>query len=302
MGTLIKTVSVVMPRISLLPWNSIKMTARAASRCLENAGINPSDLGLLINTGIYRYRNTGEPAIAALVLKAIRARKRRKKALENPAGTFSFDLNNGGCGLLTGIEIIHTMMNNDEISYGMVVTGDSEPFYGLSEKFDFSTAAAAIILSKSNDFSGFKMFRTYNYPEYSGEFSSCTSFSRKGVNGKRKNVLRIMQKSTYTDSCVKCAVKSLYEFLDESGKRLDEIDLIISSQSPGGFINGMKNYIGNGNKIILPEGKGKKVLHTAGPAFALKKAFNENRFMNSGNIIFLTVGSGISVSITLYTN
>jgi predicted NBD/HSP70 family sugar kinase len=44
------------------------------------------------------------------------------------------------------------------------------------------------------------------------------------------------------------------------------------------------------------------VFHTAGPAFALKKVWDDNRFRNSKNVIFLTIGAGINVSLALYQN
>ncbi len=295
-------VSVVRPRVSFWPENSIALTARAASQCLVGAGIDPHDLGILINTGVYRYKNTGEPAIAALIQEKIAASKAGRKRSGNSGKTFSFDLNNGGCGLLTGIEIVHNLLNNDEIYYGMIVTGDSEPFHGLSEDYGFYAAAAAVILSKSDESVGFSMFRTYSYPDYSDEFSSYTFFNKTGSNGRGKNKLKVMQKDTYMDFCVDCALKSLFDFLAESGKTLDEIDLIIPSQSPPGFVSRMKNQVGMNDNFIQVADNGNKVFHTAGPAFALKKVWDDNRFGNSKNIIFLTVGSGISVSITLYVN
>jgi 3-oxoacyl-[acyl-carrier-protein] synthase III len=302
MGTLINMVSVARPRVSFWPGNSIGLTARAASRCLDEAGIDPHDLGILINTGIYRYKNTGEPAIAALIQEKIAAGRTKRNRSGNSGNTFSFDLNNGGCGLLTGIEIVHGLINSGEISFGMVVTGDSEPFHGLSEEFAFNAAAAAIILSKSNEPAGFSLFRTYNYPDYSDEFRSCTFYNKTRGNGRGKNILKVMQKKSYVDFCVECAVKSLFNFLDESKKTLDEIDLIIPSQSPPGFVNRMKNHIDMNDKFIESSNTRNKMYHTAGPAFALKKVWDDNRFRNSRNIIFLTVGSGISVSITLYVN
>jgi len=56
------------------------------------------------------------------------------------------------------------------------------------------------------------------------------------------------------------------------------------------------------DNFIELSNKGNKVFHTAGMAFALKKVWDDNRFKNSKNIIFLTVGSGINVSVALYKN
>ena len=302
MGVQIKMVSVARPWFGFHHVNSIRLSSRAAGQCLTDAHIDPCDIGLLINTGIYRYKNTGEPAIAALIQESIGSTGNITKDTDNHKSTFSFDINNGGCGLLTAIEIVQESVNSGEIIYGMVVTGDSEPFYRLSREYTFNSAAAAIILAGSEKSTGFSVFRTYNYPEYSGEFISSTFYSQAAMHGKGRNILNVMQKESYPDVCVDCAAKSLFNFLDESGKRLNDIDLIIPSQSPLGFTDKLKKRLGmNGNFIELKQ-TGNMVFHTAGLAFALKKVWDDNRFKSSKNIIFLTIGSGINVSLALYQN
>ena len=71
-----------------------KPTARrladaAARTCLAHAGREPGDVDMLINAGIYREDNMGEPALAALIQEDIGAN------LGQPPigghGTFSFD-------------------------------------------------------------------------------------------------------------------------------------------------------------------------------------------------------------------
>jgi 3-oxoacyl-[acyl-carrier-protein] synthase III len=84
--------------------------------------------------------------------------------------------------------------------------------------------------------------------------------------------------------------------------KLDDIDLIIPSQSPLGFTDKLKKRVGmNGNFIEIRK-TGNMVFHTAGPAFALKKVWDDKRFGSSGNVIFLAIGSGINVSLALYQN
>jgi len=193
-------------------------------------------------------------------------------------------------------------MNTNEISYGMVVTGDSEPFNGLSEGFNFRSAAAAIILSRSIDSRGFALFRSYSFPDHCDELTSSTSYNQTKGKGINKNILCVRQKESYPEICVDCATESLYNFLDETGLTIKDIDLIVTSQSPAGFTSGMKTRVGmNGNLIEVPGMKNKE-FHTAGPAYALKRAWDANRFESSKNIIFLTVGSGINVSVALYVN
>ena len=302
MGTEIRMVSAVRSRFGFYNANSIKLSARAARQCLNAAGIETSDLGLLVNTGVYRHKNTGEPAIAALIQERIATNDPIRKESVNPGRTFSFDINNGGCGFLTGIEIVHGAISNGDMTYGMVVTGDSEPFSGLSEDYNINSAAAAVIIYKSDKLKGFSMFRTYTFPEYSEELLSCSFYKKSGWFGKGRNILNIIQKESFLDVCVDCSLKSLINFLDESGMALNEIDLIIPSQSPLGFTGMLKKRLGMNGCFIELEKTGNTVFHTAGPAFALKRVWDDHRFRNSGNIVFLTIGSGINVSLALYRN
>jgi 3-oxoacyl-[acyl-carrier-protein] synthase-3 len=302
MGTQIKMVSVARPRFGLHHVNSIRLAARAARQCLDDAGIDPFNLELLINTGVYRHKNTGEPAIAALIQEKITANDPVKNISADSGNTFSFDINNGGCGLLTGLEIVNRAISNGDIACGMVVTSDTEPFYGLSEDFNINSAAAAVLLDRSENSKGFSMFRTYTFPEYSEELLSCSFYGKSGWLRKNRNRLNIMQKESFPDIGVDCSVKSLLNFLDELNISPDEIDLIIPSQSPLGFTGMLRKRLGMNGSLIELEKTGNMVFHTAGPAIALKKVWDNNRFQNSGNVIFLTIGSGINVSLTLYKN
>ena len=299
-------VAVSRPFLRFCPGGSINLSVRAANKCLRQADIDPCDIGLLINTGIYRFKNTGEPAIAALIQKKIGANSTNLFATDNNYDncktTFSFDLNNGGCGWLTGIQIVDGFIQTGKTDCGMVVTGDSEPFHGSSESFNFEPAAAAIILSKSDGSEGFSHFRSYSFPRYYKELISKTYFGQMKRKWGKRNILSVRQKETYLDFCIDCAEDSLNRFLSETGISLDETDLIIPPQSPAGFVSGLKKRIGMNERFVEVSKPGKKEFHTAGPAIALKKAWDENCFKTSKKIIFLTVGSGISVSIALYNN
>jgi len=154
---------------NLLGRGSIHLTAKAAKSCLKKAGLNPSCLGLVINTGIYRDKNIIEPAIATFIQRKIGAKplllRNNRIACNRSDTTFSFDLNNGGCGLVSALELVNGFVQSGEIRRGMVVTGDAEPFRGLSKSFEFTTAAAAIILSAASDGEGFMKFKTSTFPQ-----------------------------------------------------------------------------------------------------------------------------------------
>lgn len=306
MGTVIRMVCVTKPMFRFSSAGSIELSAKAAKQCVAAAGIDPCDIGLLINTGIYRHKNTGEPAIAAIIQNRIGANTAKRKEGNSPIdtnkSTFSFDLNNGGCGWMTAIQITDSFLQTGEIINGMIVTGDSEPFKGLSEKFRFESAAAAIILSKTEGSGGFSFFRSYSYTDHNKEFISNTHFGHMKGRLGRNNILSVGQQESYPDSCIERSFESLNKYLSETGLQLSEIDLIISSQSPDGFIPGLKKRTGLYEKLVETGMPGNKELHTAGPAFALKKIWDDKRFSSSKNILFLTVGAGINISFALYRN
>src|SRR5215469_15262038 len=102
MGTRIAAAS------ALISSGGRKVSARrladdAARACLAEAGRHSDDIDMLINTGIYSEDHLGEPALAALIQEDIGA-----NPVEPPGGgrgTFSFDLLNGSCGVLTAVQL-----------------------------------------------------------------------------------------------------------------------------------------------------------------------------------------------------
>ena len=124
MGARIEAVSALTSRGLRKP--SARRLADAAARtCLAHAGKEPGDIDMLINTGIYREDNMGEPALAALVQEDIGAN------LGQPPigghGTFSFDLLNGTCGVISAIQLQAGMLRSGLIRLGAIVTSDVHP-------------------------------------------------------------------------------------------------------------------------------------------------------------------------------
>ena len=88
--------------------------------------------------------------------------------------------------------------------------------------------------------------------------------------------------------------------MHNSGLTVRDIDLVISSQSPAGFTTELDMFFGSEGKVVAANSVLKGELHTAGPAFALRRAWDDGSFERAGNILFVTVGSGISNAVALY--
>jgi 3-oxoacyl-[acyl-carrier-protein] synthase III len=292
MGTIIKSVAVAKPifRNKILPLavNSVKC-------CLKKSGIDIEHVGMLVNTSIYSENHLREPALAALIQKKIQSNPFRKKFLsKNLEKMFSFDLHGGGGAVIAAFQLIDGFIQTDEIQNGLVVGGDVKPVYGYTENFNYSSGAAAVLLSKIDGNKGFVHFRTDTYPEFINDIRSSTNWD----SGKFR--FGIHQSKDFLNNCVSCALISIREFFKEKEISWEQVDLVITSQIPIGFTNLLKQQVGLSNKVV--DFNGNSGFYSAGLLFSLNGVFRDTKFASAKNVLFLTVGAGITVSLSLYKN
>ena len=293
MGTKIDAIGLNTP--GFFRRGSIDMEIRAAKECLKSARLDPNLLGLLINTGIYRDRHIGEPAIATIIQKEIGA----NEVFAGDRSTFSFDLTNGGCGMLTGMMVVDGYLQSGTIDYGMVVTADTDPVPGKTQGYDFTPAAAAVLLSRSDDGTGFLHYKTQTETRFIDNMKGRIEWMQ--YKGKMRNILVMSQAEGFAGACAQFALENLDAFLKETSLKMKDIDLIIPSQSPPGFLGELKKKKGLDEKLVDVTDKLANV-HTAGIGFALERAMSSGRFAAAKNCLFLTVGAGITVALALYRN
>src|ERR1700737_1405566 len=111
--------------------SALRLAVAAAKTCLERAGRDSDDVDLLINAGIYRDRNLAEPALAALIQEDIGANP--EDPHDDAHGTFSFDISNGTCGVLTALQIADGFLRSRTIDRALIVASDANPGHGMSE-------------------------------------------------------------------------------------------------------------------------------------------------------------------------
>ncbi len=294
MGSKIETIKVSLPLFSFNK-GYIPCAIRAAKKCLKKRGA-AEQIGMLISTGVYREKHIVEPALSALILRKLIQKSFlcRSFSQDRFKKILAFDLNNGACGLIQALQIIDGYIQSGKIESGLVIAGDSLPKTGKTENYPFSQGAAAILLSKGGMEKGFVCFKTESYPQYKDDFIGYSHFT------KGKRVLTIDVKKDFLDHTVRCALTSLDKFLDEEKMKIEDVDLVICSQYPDGFASEIRNRPDLKDKIIYPNGI-KSGFHTSAPLFALHSIFKTQRFRTAKNILFLTVGAGITTSIALYS-
>src|SRR5690606_4989244 len=124
-----------------------------------------------------------EPALAALIQQDIGANP--EEPHENAHGTFSFDVANGACGILTALQIVDGFLNSRAIDCALVVASDADPGHGQSEHFPYTPAGASLLCSRTTHGRG--LGRTYwkTLPEHSDAFCATV-----GMQNGHRNMLR----------------------------------------------------------------------------------------------------------------
>jgi 3-oxoacyl-[acyl-carrier-protein] synthase III len=302
MGARIEAVSALTSRRSRTP--SARRLADAAARaCLAQAGKQPGDIGLLINAGIYREDNMGEPALAALVQEDIGASPGQPPI--GGKGAFSFDLLNGTCGVISAIQVQAGLLRSGVIRLGAIVTSDVHPGPRDPRSAPFRPAGGALLLGWDDSTPGFTGFHTETFPEYDDLLVSGLVWQGRrkprtpGTRAGHSQMI-IDQKPGYHARLVECAEEAAHRFLHRLGMDISQIDLLVPAPSAPDFLDPLRVRLGvPGDRIayITEELDG---CYTTGPIAALQAGIKSGRLREAHNTMMLAAGAGITVALALY--
>ena len=148
---------------------------QAAKACLDDAGVDPTALGLLIHAGVYRDEFISEPAIAAFVAGDIGANDDIRGADGNK--TLAFDVLNGGVGFLNACHVASQMIGAGKVDCAMVVASETENNAADSGRSLLGVAqtGSAAILTAGDGTTGFGRFLFTHDP---GHADALTTYTR----------------------------------------------------------------------------------------------------------------------------
>jgi 3-oxoacyl-[acyl-carrier-protein] synthase III len=302
MGTRIEAVSALTSHRLRKP--TARCLADAAARtCLAHAGREPGDVGMLINAGIYREDNMGEPALAALIQEDIGA------SLGQPPtggpGTFSFDLLNGTCGVITAIQIESGLLDSGVIQLGAIVTSDVDPDHRHPRAALLRPAGGAMLLGRDEKLAGFTDFSAETFPEYDDLFTSGLVWQeRRGHRVRRQPASRhemvIEEKPGYAARLADCAEEASRRFLRRLGLGWGEIDLVVPAPSSPDFLDALVTGLGVPGDRVAYTPEDLDGAYTTGPIAALQAAIRSGRLGEARTTLMLAAGAGITVALALY--
>jgi 3-oxoacyl-[acyl-carrier-protein] synthase III len=302
MGTRIEAVSALTEHGWRKP-TARRLADAAARACLAQAGREPGDVDMLINAGVYREDNIGEPALAALIQEDIGAN------LGQPPigghGTFSFDVMNGTCGVLNAIQLENGLLRSGVIRLAAIVTSDVQPKLKDPQSAPFRPAGGAMLLGWDDTIAGFTGFHMDTFAEYGNLFSSGLVWhERRGPRGPRRaagqSQMVIDSRPGYDTLLIDCAEEAVRRFLRRLGMGMDEIDLFVPAPPAPDFVDPLMMRLGvPGDRVAyVPEDL--DGAYTTGTIAALQAAMKSGQFGEARITLMLAAGAGVTVALALY--
>jgi 3-oxoacyl-[acyl-carrier-protein] synthase-3 len=250
--------------------------------------VRPHDIDLLVNAGIYRDRNLGEPALAAMIQEDIGANPEKPHA--DAHGTFSFDVSNGTCGVLTALQIVDGFLKSHAIDRALVVSSDADPGHGMSEHFLFTPTGAALLCDWTDDDFGLDRVHWVNVPDDGEHFSATVGLV------DRRNVLRFSSADSVDESFAAAAARAVGECLRESGLRLEDVDAIAAAPARPRYRADLAALLGvPAARITVAEDEN---MHTASLAAAFDHA--AQGLQSGDRVLLVAAGAGITAGAALY--
>ena len=248
----------------------------------------PHDIDLLINAGIYRDRNLGEPALAALIQEDIGANPEDPHS--GTHGTFSFDVANGACGVLTALQIVDGFLTSKTVDCAMIVASDADPGHGMSEHFPFSPVGAALLCSRTDEIVGLQHVHWAAIPDQGETFNSTVGLV------DHKNVLRFHHCPARDDYFATAAARAAERCLHASSCSIADIDTIVAAPAWSGYRASLADKLAvSADRIIVADDE---AMHTASLAAAFGCAADQ---LGGGALaLLIAAGAGVTAGAALY--
>ncbi|MGH9085395.1 MAG: 3-oxoacyl-[acyl-carrier-protein] synthase III C-terminal domain-containing protein [Acidimicrobiales bacterium] len=258
-------------------------------RCIEEAGIERHEIDLLVNAGIYRDRNLGEPALAALIQEDVGLNV--EDPHDDAHGTFSFDIANGTCGPLTALQVVDGFLRAGTIRHAIVVASDADPGHHTAPGFPFLPAGAAALCSWREGDRGLGSFRWLSVPDGGASFRSVVDFDGHA------NRLRVDVDPGFDEAAATVAAKVADEVLAGAGLLADDVAVAVVAPGSATFVRAFAEAAGiTPDRVVAPAAG----IHTAGLLAAFAEARTHGRLGLGATALLVSAGAGITAGACLY--
>ncbi len=278
--------------------SSIEIAAKAVKECIEKAGVNKREIGLLINTGIHRDNNIVEPAVAALIQKKANLNLNPPESqIGQKLGTLSFDLLYGTCGFIYAVQVIDAFFRCGTTDKAIIVSSDVHPSGKKVQDFPYTPSAAAMLLEKSPNGQGFRnfMFKTAK--------AGCVGLEQYIDTMAHVNTRGNMNVIIAKDYCARLSefvVKTVREYAESGAFDLSKVKHIITSTPSPRFGRQVADALGFRNNTLVEVFNQYGDTNTSSLIIGYHLAAKKGELKKGEHVLFASGSGGLSMACSTY--
>lgn len=276
---------------------SIGNAAAAGTDCLAAAGVKPEQVDILINVGVYRDKNMVEPAMAALIQKEIGINLDFLR-YPSPKTTFSFDLMNGACGILNGVQTAEALLQTGSAEFVLIVSSDAHPSGKPVPSFPYIPVGAAMLLTRSeNGGGGFGPVQSKSSLNEFVGLRGVLEINTGRTDGRER--ISLESHPEYEPMLLVFAESCVREYVMAQGIDLSRT-LLVTSQAPARLGSVLASNLGMSEGAFVSLSDLGGTPHTSSLTLGYAKACAEGLISQYEQILFVAAGAGLSCSCAVY--
>jgi 3-oxoacyl-[acyl-carrier-protein] synthase-3 len=223
-----------LPGFRLLRRGSLARAVEAGRRCLADARRRPAEVGVLIHAGVTRDHHVCEPANAAYIQRRLGINVEFQGAR-----TLSFDLGNGGCGMLDAVHVLCALLQEGTLRCGMVTASEGNADWRAKGDRPCPDSGAAVLLELSpRPGAGFGGFAFHTRGEHAD--MAATVVSLVEARGR----LLVRRDAGVEDLWLEMAGPVVEEVLAQDGLERGGVTRVVPAQLSAGFLARLPQAIG----------------------------------------------------------
>ncbi|MEV0336468.1 hypothetical protein [Nocardia sp. NPDC050717] len=274
----------------------VELSGRAAREAVRRAEIRPDQVGVLINTGVFRDANTMEPAVAALIQKAAGI---GLDYTRNDRRTFSFDLMNGAVGVLNAVQVASSVLRTGGTEHVLIVAGDTHPSLTRSAadaEFPYAATGAALLLEQVDGPEG---FGPVHLTRSSGSPAELAYVDVATMGTVGRGLMTVERDDDFEDRILGVATEVARTALAETPVEVADLALIASTPTPH-FPKRLADALGIDQHAVRVPDLTDGDPHTAALPLAYDRALAEGSLAGRTHVLFVAAGAGPSAAAALY--
>lgn len=286
----LESLGVSWPRRGLWGTGSLAHAARAGRQALMGSHYHPEDVALMVNAGVFRDRHYAEPAFACFIQNQLGINVEFQGRQ-----TLSFDLQNGGCGLLSAAHVVTAMIESHAVEVGMIIAAEANADRRPDPSYTYAASGAAAVIDVSpHAQKGFGSFVFETFDQHHDLYGAVVSLAKAGGQ------LLVRKQAALLDAYLEAAPQVFSQLLAREELVASDIDLVVPSQISQEFLDRLAPALGVERARIADTGARCGDTLTTSWLLAYHDALEQGRVAEGARVVFTTFGSGVTVGAAAY--